>query len=105
MNATAPRHWLAGLSGGALASTSVVASASSWWASLPPELRGLVGALLAGVLAELVALLRAWLRKRGEQLLDVRVDAPSSEPVAPPPADVAELAARDVDVAREEQSR
>jgi hypothetical protein len=83
---TAPRHWLAGLSGGAIVNTNLVASASSWWATLPPELRGMVGALVAGVLAELVAVLRVWVRNRAARSLGVTMpDDATATPATPEP--------------------
>lgn len=100
-----PTQWAATLTGGLVASTgSVVAVLGSWWATLPPELRGLVGAAFAGLLGELVTVARAWVRRRASLALGVPEPdqvSPHGEAVEradtlppPPPAEAARAAER-----------
>lgn len=84
-----PSQWAAGLTGGVVASSSLFASMSALWAALPAEVRGFVGALIAGFVAELATVGRAWLRARASRALGVRVPDDQASPGETPAAEPA----------------
>lgn len=86
-----PTPWGASLTGGVVASSSLVASVSSAVSAIPPEVRGLLGALVAAVLADLVGELRVWGRRKVARWLgnpDPAPVEPSSSPALPVPVPV-----------------
>jgi hypothetical protein len=85
-----PVPWGASLTGGVVASSSLVASVSSAVSAIPPELRGLFGALLAAVLADVVGEVRVWGRRRLARWLgnpDPAPVEPSSSAALPDPVE------------------
>lgn len=77
-----PTPWGASLTGGVVASSSLVASVSSAVSSIPPEVRGLLGALVAAFLADVTGELRVWLRRK----LARRLGNPDPVPAVEAPA-------------------
>lgn len=83
-------RWSAILSAGVVGGTS---SLTSWWASLPPELRSLLVAALVGLCGELWQIVKAAARARAARMLGVPATPAEAPAGGPFPPDALERAA------------